>query len=780
MPPTSRRGGRSSSRRLSPQSLAKSAPQPSSPHTRRSARGDAGDLDIAQSQLPSVPESIQNFPVDPAGLAHDGVDESAPSHAPSDNFSDSQQELDALNYDLLLDSLPDLKDEAVKLVANFHRNDRDDLAAYLHTFNDPAAPSTTRCFIALKKLLATREAFGKRTWALPPVIVSKLKHGQPWPEIPDGMWRPDAILYLANLAQFVAGLALPENTDLHALLTDAFSFYPHIFSSVEPENRFTSPDYAALLRIGDALRTQFFLSEARTAVNHPGFDPDALLTRIFLDNDYVQRIAPLTALLPTYESDFETRLAQIRAAFPKNNIDPIHLESLQAAFPWDAFVLEIITWALQREQELLALIEAQDAGIEGIINAIRSGNFNIAPNPVRRPNATPSATSACNLSKTSGRARGRGGRTAQYIAAVKRDLADLAARRAAATTTTTPRSANLFENQDAADAAAALMAYNQNPRHEDSDSGGYAPVQQIDRDAVPVSAQGPQWPTQLSGSTQNAQATKLARDAIIEVEQSRQANKENATRTITKSFMDRQPNAERLTWNEDTQPMSPASGPSGTAHKHQLSIDSNISLAPDDDKDDEEESDFESDTRPTRGKRARVTAAVNKGKGGATSSSQHSHNHSYPSSNAAPFLSSSSSLAPPKSDPLPPEATYREINTKAKANVALNRERDQHIIQQRQPYSEAEVRRLIELIGLNQGPKYAKILKDDKEHPDGPLLHCRTQVQLKDKARNIKMDYLKARQPLPEGFASVSIGQRLIDVLRAMGIELVDGQPESL
>ncbi|RMZ81301.1 hypothetical protein DV737_g2577, partial [Chaetothyriales sp. CBS 132003] len=715
MPPASRRGGRSSSRRDEPQSPPKSALQPNSPHTRRSAHGDPADLDAAQSRLSSVPESIQPFP---------GVDESAPSHAPSDDssdsqqelnvlnydFSDSQQELNVLNYDLLLDSLPDLKDEAVKLLSNFHRNDPDDLVAYLHTFNDPAAPSTTRCYIALKKLLATREAFGTRTWALPPIIVRKLKHGEPWPEIADGMWRPDAILYLANLAQFVAGLALPANADLQALLTDAFSFYPHIFSSIEPGNRFTSPDIAALLRIGDALRTQFFLIEARAAVNHPGFDPDALLTRVFFDNDYGQRIAPLTALVPSYASDFETRLAQIRATFPKNNIDPIHLDSLQAAFPWHAFVLEIITWALQREQELLALIEAQDAGIEGIINAIRSANFNIAPNP--------------------------------------------------------------------------------NPHHEDNESGGYAPVQQIDDDALPVSAQGPHSPTQLSASTQNAQATKLARDAIIEVEQSRQANRGNASRTITKSFMDRQPNAQRVTWNEDTQSMSPAPGPSN-GHKRLRSIDSNVSLPPEDDNDNgEREDDFESDARPARPKRARVTAtAANKGKGRATSSSQPSHNYSHPSSSSAPppqpptSPPTSSSLplpSPSKSEPLPPEASYRDINTKAKANVALTRERDQHVIQQRQPYSEAEVRRLIELIGLNQGPKYAKILKDDSKHPDGPLLHSRTQVQLKDKARNIKMDYLKARQPLPEGFASVSIGQRLVDVLRSMGIELVDGEPESM
>ena len=50
----------------------------------------------------------------------------------------------------------------------------------------------------------------------------------------------------------------------------------------------------------------------------------------------------------------------------------------------------------------------------------------------------------------------------------------------------------------------------------------------------------------------------------------------------------------------------------------------------------------------------------------------------------------------------------------------------------------------MELIERN-GPKYAKILQDDKDPAlyDGPKLQGRGQVQLKDKARNMKLDYLK-------------------------------------
>jgi protein TBF1 len=93
---------------------------------------------------------------------------------------------------------------------------------------------------------------------------------------------------------------------------------------------------------------------------------------------------------------------------------------------------------------------------------------------------------------------------------------------------------------------------------------------------------------------------------------------------------------------------------------------------------------------------------------------------------------------------LPAGTPYSQINQIAKQNVLATKERDnKHILQQRKPYTEEEVHRLMDLIAINQGPKYAKILKDDEKHPAGPLLQGRSQVQLKDKARNIKMDFLK-------------------------------------
>jgi hypothetical protein len=48
----------------------------------------------------------------------------------------------------------------------------------------------------------------------------------------------------------------------------------------------------------------------------------------------------------------------------------------------------------------------------------------------------------------------------------------------------------------------------------------------------------------------------------------------------------------------------------------------------------------------------------------------------------------------------------------------------------------------MELVEL-RGPKWSAILQEDMAHVDGPLLQSRDQVGLKDKARNIKLDFLK-------------------------------------
>lgn len=88
--------------------------------------------------------------------------------------------------------------------------------------------------------------------------------------------------------------------------------------------------------------------------------------------------------------------------------------------------------------------------------------------------------------------------------------------------------------------------------------------------------------------------------------------------------------------------------------------------------------------------------------------------------------------------------------------------------QQRRAWTDAETERLLWLM-RRYGCSWSTIKKADEQMVNPKLLD-RSQVQLKDKARNIKMDYLKAERELPDEFINVTISRAQKDSLREMNI----------
>lgn len=74
------------------------------------------------------------------------------------------------------------------------------------------------------------------------------------------------------------------------------------------------------------------------------------------------------------------------------------------------------------------------------------------------------------------------------------------------------------------------------------------------------------------------------------------------------------------------------------------------------------------------------------------------------------------------------------------------------------------------------GTSWAKIKQADSRMAV-PQLMDRSQVQLKDKARNMKLDFLKAEQPLPDFIENVTISKGHKEQLRARGLG-VPGEDE--
>jgi hypothetical protein len=96
-------------------------------------------------------------------------------------------------------------------------------------------------------------------------------------------------------------------------------------------------------------------------------------------------------------------------------------------------------------------------------------------------------------------------------------------------------------------------------------------------------------------------------------------------------------------------------------------------------------------------------------------------------------------VAPSTDDSNPPSALqlYKEVNQAARSMTNALRPK---LPQQRVPWSEEEIDRLIELIE-EHGTSWSRLKKIDEK--SGHILANRDQVALKDKARNMKFDFMK-------------------------------------
>ena len=207
------------------------------------------------------------------------------------------------------------------------------------------------------------------------------------------------------------------------------------------------------------------------------------------------------------------------------------------------------------------------------------------------------------------------------------------------------------------------------------------------------------------------------------------SNKENVPAGRKGKFIDRQAGAQRIEAFDESQFLNGTPGPSRKRGR----------MA--DDEDDASSIQFEDDSRPQESKRARnnmpgdelgdaaMQVAANAQLLAAAASSQP--------------LPTRQTLTPRQNQEPPPSTAPAMVEGIANIPVA----RAKGGPQQRVPFSLEENARLMELIEtLPDGTgriSWAQLEQQDLKHPEGPLLQNRGQVGLKDKARNLKMDFLK-------------------------------------
>ncbi len=468
-------------------------------------------------------------------------------------------------------------------------------------------------------------------------------------------------------------------------------------------------------------------------------------------------VAQITAVLVS--AGLSVLACQVKCHKAMQQHGSVDIKSLTATFPWEKFLAQTMSWVQMRA--------AEQIDEEGGVNAIQQNlqekaNGSRTPKPKRRTPMS-SEKQVENLKKLSPVCRSAlsagGPRQAK---ATRKSLGDEARRlmQLKAQMAQEPLAGEVVE-----DARAQLEA-----DHEEMPPLGG------DMELPPSSA--------LEDLLRDKSVNK---EVVLKVyttveKQVRQSNKENIDNTSRPkgTFIDRQNDAKRLSFNDDSQEV-----PSDTPRHH---------LSPgkrrhgDEDEDDDDDDDFEAinagaadrrrkELRDKTGPRTSTTGSLSKRPRSEVPESLHSVlrtndradydpvnkeaavNQQLANAVAGSSSARASQRLPPSTQPVrPPLESSHNTNTLPSSSAPARTARQleyvrlraretvmtakKRRVQSRCAYTQEEEERLIDLIE-ECGISYSLLKQMDVQHPDGSLLEERTQVQLKDKAQELKFQFLK-------------------------------------
>jgi hypothetical protein len=581
----------------------------------------------------------------------------------------------------------------------------------------------------------------------------------------------DVPLYLANLlifAKYIISSDRSENETwdvLHNLDADSF---PSLFlSALVPASSLPDPAYGAstllkeTLGLALELRTQLAILTLQRSAEKGNYDPDEVLGELFVGSDDEEGNRPVIRgwAIPGLEELSEEgqrlvtdRMDKIREFFPTDTEslergDTADVEGLLANFPWEGTVLRALHWVRLRTREIESAIQEQ-GDIAEITAKVKKEIEHAAARP-QRATSVPQGTP--RKKRTSfGRDRRRSSKRFDPNADLGEVDALKAREKAAQHTQEEPQelAVNQPVEQDELQATPNSDIVIDGDKAQQqlevsaSASGPSREVQPTPHDDIDIDGhEDQQQPEPLTRPPRSAaELEKLTRKMLT----SNPQNKEN----VRGGFFTRQPNAQRVEFGDGFDESQPIAGPSrssakgkGKAKESELVSSKKRrreAESADSDDDDAFESAAPSLTIQERRKEAPV---AKKARFNVPISSAAPPSNQPPPRNdfelEAQEESFSEAEAPEMSEEAPPPSSFAKIKMLAQSNVVPR--------QRKRPtaWSPEEEQALERYIGI-LGPKYSAILNLDADPDEGfGLLQERTQVNLKDKARNMAITMIK-------------------------------------
>lgn len=765
----------------------------------------------------------------------------------------SQGELQSLDPDLMLESLSDLDQHAhriLKLLAPIEAS-QSDLDEIIDQLYNPLSKVSRFLQLRSKVLLTTQDIFTSQAYIRPDIVLRSLL-GEDNETFPERKWRPDAILYEANLAVLASQLCTmgPDDPTIFATLTSLDGTFPDDFASrVQSDgqaNYGSSLLQSETFQIAFELRTQLAIMHMiqETPKNHA--TATTLLCQVFMDpeklDDSTTADADLLGVelytrvwenLPYSSEDlapkFVERIISLRGPFEQVDHGKkdcmTACREVQQMFPWSRFQRQLLKWTQSRMNELNndigrhggpdAIIVAlgrevtrhqtgPDAPSDGegveqeastVEEHVQQPQLQVQPQSTAQVQPQSTAQENTQALLPTGRVApavsSRLGKRAHNSESMKLFKKFQKSLGSSAPPAESSGAVALQAATSSASVAPQITASSrsEDPRREPARVGGISDntplVDDNDDDYQDVERVLGEASAQQQGDTQTQQPTEEAPKPLVTraldnmIAKTTREDKENRIEAQRKrAFIDPQPNGDRVEFDEDgaTQERErlQLQGPSFKKTQEEPTTSPSKRRRDPSIDDPSEYEGFESDNRQPAAKRVRVEdparpsarspsagpsnrpaqrAVSSNARPPSAGSSTHRTQQAVSVNLATPSVQRASTMprknpgqdiepyiAPPadeNGDVPPPTASEQRLLVRAMAKANTRRLLHKPA-KQRLPWTAEEEQRLVDCIA-EYGAQYSSILKLNQEifeNRNGSL-------DLRDKARNIKMDYLK-------------------------------------
>ncbi|KAI9703313.1 MAG: hypothetical protein M1836_007879 [Candelina mexicana] len=299
----------------------------------------------------------------------------------------SAQELADLDPLLIVEALEDLSDSSTKVLR-------------IVTPTDPSAPGPSVVAKELKipgsrtaKRLSRLEAafkshadhFGNETYINNSIILRALTGLRSAEDLEEGPWRPDTLFQKANITTLVTKVltAERESPDTSSTIEQLDRAFPVPFLrgfATASGRSGTSKLIEQTLKLALNIRTQLLIIMLFNNQSEPNYDPDSILRQVFFESfgklkGWETDLGDGIGILPKrHENQVDDRLTEIRNCFLESSQavisgDSADLEQLDAKYSWPDFLVEVVTWAGLRLDEVERQIH-QQGGVKQIVAAL--------------------------------------------------------------------------------------------------------------------------------------------------------------------------------------------------------------------------------------------------------------------------------------------------------------------------------------------------------------------------------------------------------------------------